>query len=42
MSGNLERSEIRRGEAMPRPPASNRGCPDPASQVMNQHANLTK
>ena len=36
------RSQLRRGEAMPRPPASNRGCPDPVSQVMNQHANLTK
>ena len=28
------------GEAMPRPPASNRGCPNPVSQVMNQHIQL--
>ena len=27
---------------MPRPPASNRGCPDPVSQVMNQHRTLTQ
>ncbi len=40
--GDPTRSQLRRGEAMPRPPASNRGCPDPVSQVMNQHANLTK
>ncbi len=26
---------------MPRPPASNRGCPDPVSQVMNQHRRWT-
>ena len=40
--GDPTRGQLRRGEAMPRPPASNRGCPDPVSQVMNQHANLTK
>ena len=27
---------------MPRPPASNRGCPDPVSQVMNQHSDLIR
>ena len=33
-------SQLRRGEAMPRPPASNRGCPNPVSQVMNQRTQL--
>ena len=36
-TGDPARSQLRRGEAMPRPPASNRGCPDPVSKVMNQH-----
>ena len=30
-------SQLRRGEAMPRPLSSNRGCPNPVSKVMNQH-----
>ena len=38
--GDPTRSQLRRGEAMPRPPASNRGCPEPVSQVMNQHTHF--